>query len=93
MSKSISKTNNHFSRQHPGQGTTNACVFSECILEFCLDGSNISAESKKIGPERRGQGKGHSLGLSWHLSQQGTLDVDQVSTIPLFAENKANCGS
>ena len=44
----------------------------ECILEFLwLDGSDISAESKRIGLERRGQGKGHSLGLSWHLSQQG----------------------
>lgn len=57
----------NYSRKHPGQGTTNLCsCLDEMFLELLwLDGSEISAESERIGIGRRGRGEGSPIGISW----------------------------
>ncbi len=57
----------NYSRRHPGQGTTNLCAcLDDMFLELLwLDGSQMSAESERIGLGRRGRGEGSPIGIAW----------------------------
>ena len=57
----------NYSRQHPGQGTTNVCAcLEDMFIELLwLDGTDISAESERITLGIRGRGRGSPIGISW----------------------------
>ncbi|WP_298844839.1 VOC family protein [uncultured Roseobacter sp.] len=57
----------NYARRHPGQGTRNLCACLDDVFFELLwaDGSDATDESRNIGLERRSQGHGSPLGISW----------------------------
>lgn len=74
----------NYSRQHPGQGTTNVCAcLDDMFIEFLwLDGSYISVESERIGLGERGRGNGSPIGVSWRGADPVVSDEYSAPFLP-----------
>ncbi|WP_081904725.1 VOC family protein [Palleronia rufa] len=74
----------NYSRQHPGQGTTNICAcLDDMFVEFLwFDGSKISAESERIGLGDRGRGDGSPIGVSWRGAAPVACDAYSAPFLP-----------
>ena len=66
----------NYRRQHPGQGTRNACAsLDDVFLELLwLDGTEPSDATGAIGLSARGRGRGSPFGVSW----RGETDLPTV---------------
>ena len=66
----------NYRRQHPGQGTRNACAaLDDVFLELLwLDGTRPSDATSAIGLPARGRGEGSPFGISW----RGEADLPTV---------------